>query len=170
MGQAVFQHLIAALPPSCPTIDVDSAGTDAYHSLEPPDPRTIETLEAHGIHDFDHAARKVTASDFEKFDFIFAMDRDNLKTLKTRCRRLKLSSEVEQRISLFGDWDPTPATDDAKEIDDPWYGGISGFQTAFDKCVRFSRCWLRDTLNVDVIIDKRSGKVSVTDLNETQSS
>lgn len=79
MADAVFRHVAG----SHPLIgEIDSAGTGAYHSMEPPDPRTMSTLRRHGITDYDHAARMVTKDDFRTFDYILAMDRHNLRDLQ----------------------------------------------------------------------------------------
>jgi low molecular weight phosphotyrosine protein phosphatase len=61
---------------------VSSAGTAAYHVGRPPDPRTQAVLAAHGVADFAHAARQVCDADFTDFDWIVAMDRDNLTALR----------------------------------------------------------------------------------------
>lgn len=61
--------------------EIDSAGTGAYHSLEPPDSRTMSTLRRHGITNYNHAARKVTKEDFLNFDYLLAMDEYNLSDL-----------------------------------------------------------------------------------------
>lgn len=61
--------------------EIDSAGTGAYHILEPPDPRTMAALRSHGITKFSHAARKVTEEDYFKFDYLLAMDKYNLRDL-----------------------------------------------------------------------------------------
>ena len=163
MAQAVFQHLTTALPSSCPAIKADSAGTAAYHATQPPDSRTLVTLEAHGVHGFDHTARKVVDTDFDDFDYILAMDTENYKDLRSRCRQLKKGDDVEKRIFLFGSFDYEDADQGKGEnIQDPYYGGDSGFEAAFDQCVRFSRGWLRDVLGIEVNIDK-NGKVTAVE-------
>ena len=78
MSEGVFRSIAA----SHPLInEIDSAGTGAYHTSEPPDPRTMSTLRRHGITDYDHAARMVTKEDFLTFDYILAMDKHNLRDL-----------------------------------------------------------------------------------------
>lgn len=78
MAEGVFRGMAA----SHPLInEIDSAGTGAYHTLEPPDPRTMSTLRRHGITNFDHAARIVTKEDFLAFDYLMAMDKYNLRDL-----------------------------------------------------------------------------------------
>ncbi|KAJ5118853.1 Protein-tyrosine phosphatase low molecular weight mammalian [Penicillium atrosanguineum] len=61
--------------------DIDSAGTGAYHTDEPPDSRTMSTLRRHNITNYTHAARKVNRDDFLKFDYLMAMDKYNLRDL-----------------------------------------------------------------------------------------
>ena len=164
MAQAVFQHLTSALPPSCPAIKADSAGTAAYHALQPPDSRTMVTLEAHGVHGFDHVARKVVDADFEDFDYILAMDTENFKDLRRRCQGLKKGDDIEKRIFLFGNFEHEEHVDQGKGADivDPYYGGDSGFEAAFEQCVRFSKGWLRDVLSIEATIDKK-GKVTAVE-------
>jgi low molecular weight phosphotyrosine protein phosphatase len=86
MAEAVFRSLSASHPPTssspAPLIGkIDSAGTGNYHPLSPPDSRTMSTLRKHGITDYDHGARVVTEDDFRTFDYILAMDEENLRSL-----------------------------------------------------------------------------------------
>ena len=67
-------------------IKVDSAGTHGYHIGEPPDPRTCEAALRRGIDLSNLRARKVVPLDFEHFDLLLAMDRDNLELLKRGAR------------------------------------------------------------------------------------
>ncbi|CAG8910038.1 unnamed protein product [Penicillium egyptiacum] len=79
MAEGVFRNLAA----TCPSIGkIDSAGTAAYHCLEPPDSRTMSTLRRHKIIGYEHAARKVTREDFLTFDYLLAMDKSNLRDLE----------------------------------------------------------------------------------------
>ncbi|OQE29867.1 hypothetical protein PENSTE_c002G06638 [Penicillium steckii] len=78
MAEGVFRNVAE----SNPIIgEIDSAGTGAYHTDEPPDSRTMSTLRRHGITSYTHAARKVTKDDFLKFDYLLAMDKYNLRDL-----------------------------------------------------------------------------------------
>ncbi|KAJ5154371.1 Protein-tyrosine phosphatase low molecular weight mammalian [Penicillium coprophilum] len=79
MAEGVFRDLVAAHPSIG---EIDSAGTAAYHSLEPPDSRTMSTLRRHKITNYNHAARKVTREDFLTFDYLLAMDKSNLRDLE----------------------------------------------------------------------------------------
>jgi low molecular weight phosphotyrosine protein phosphatase len=78
MAEGVFRNLAAGNPSIG---EIDSAGTAAYHSLEPPDSRTMSTLRRHKIINYDHAARRVTREDFLTFDYVLAMDKANLRDL-----------------------------------------------------------------------------------------
>lgn len=92
MAEAVFRDLVSQSQSSTPTRNpfgtIDSAGTGAYHALSPPDPRTLTTLKHHGIAGYDHAARKVRPQDFRDFDWMFAMDEENLEDLLEMRRKL----------------------------------------------------------------------------------
>ncbi|KAJ5592683.1 hypothetical protein N7537_009587 [Penicillium hordei] len=79
MAEGVFRNLAGSHPS---VGEIDSAGTAAYHSLEPPDSRTMSTLRRHKITDYEHAARKVTREDFLTFDYLLAMDKSNLRDLQ----------------------------------------------------------------------------------------
>ncbi|KAJ5124526.1 Protein-tyrosine phosphatase low molecular weight mammalian [Penicillium bovifimosum] len=78
MAEGVFRNIAAGNPSIG---EIDSAGTAAYHSLEPPDSRTMSTLRRHKIVNYDHAARRVTREDFLTFDYVLAMDKANLRDL-----------------------------------------------------------------------------------------
>lgn len=91
MAEGVFRNISATHPLIG---NIDSAGTGAYHALEPPDSRTMTTLRRHGIKNYNHAARKVTLEDFLEFDYLIAMDKHNLGDLQDlRATVLALSSK-----------------------------------------------------------------------------
>ena len=102
----------------------DSAGTHAYHIGEPPDHRAQETAQSRGIDISDLKGRKVSTSDFEKFDYILAMDKDNYEMLRDICP----SSKADQ-LKLFLDFAKGL---DFNEVPDPYYGGTKGFEKVFD--------------------------------------
>ena len=105
-------------------ITVDSAGTHAYHVGEPPDRRSQQTAMHRGIDISGQRARKVSLSDFEEFDYLLAMDRDNLAIL------LSLApAEHAHKVRLFLEFAPEL---DEQEVPDPYYGGQSGFEIVYD--------------------------------------
>lgn len=107
-------------------IATDSAGTHAYHIGEQPDRRSQQAALKRDVTMDDLRARKVDESDFDRFDYILAMDRDNFRNL----------DEIEQRIGstasklqLFMEYAPHHS---GMEVPDPYYGGPSGFETVLD--------------------------------------
>lgn len=101
------------------SLSVDSAGTAAYHVGNSPDSRSIKALRSVGIDISSQKARKVTSEDFERFDWIMAMDRENLQNLRAiqpvgSKAKLVLFGKYRQDVN-FG------------EVEDPYYGGSEGF-------------------------------------------
>jgi protein-tyrosine phosphatase len=128
-AEGVFAHFVkeAGLDG---TVMIDSAGTHAYHVGEPPDRRARAAAERRG-YTLEHIrARRVDARDFERFDYVIAMDRDNLASLKD-------NAEPEQhgKIRLFLDFAPGPES----EVPDPYYGGAAGFERVLDLVEEASR-------------------------------
>ena len=105
-------------------IIIDSAGTHAYHVGNPPDPRAQAVAQRRGIDLSAQRARKVTRADFEKFDYILAMDQENLSALRMMC-----PPEHCDKLYLFLDFAP-----ELKRVDvpDPYYGGATGFEQVLD--------------------------------------
>ncbi|MCS6930385.1 MAG: low molecular weight phosphotyrosine protein phosphatase [Saprospiraceae bacterium] len=103
---------------------IDSAGTSAWHVGELPDPRTIEVARRFGIDITDQRARQISLNDFEQFDLIFAMDRQNLRDL----REMAPSLQQKQKIRLLLD---VLYPGQEREVPDPYYGGIEGFVEVF---------------------------------------
>lgn len=117
----------------------DSAGTIAYHVGEPPDRRARETADKRGINLNDLRARKVVAEDFERFDYVLAMDRDNYRDLMEICPPGR-----EERLHLFMDFAPQLPEN---EVPDPYYGGVAGFDRVFNLVEDASRGLLDHILN-----------------------
>lgn len=105
-------------------IEVDSAGTHAYHVGEAPDPRAQAAARRRGVELNTLRARKVKASDFDVFDYVLVMDDDNYQNLELIC-----PSGREEKLSLFLDYAPTMKE---REVPDPYYGGESGFERVLD--------------------------------------
>jgi len=104
-------------------IEIDSAGTHAYHINEPPDRRASAAAERRGYTLTKIRARRVVDMDFERFDYIIAMDRDNVQ-------RLVEQADVEHhdKIRLFLEF----ANAQEDEVPDPYYGGAAGFERVLD--------------------------------------
>src|SRR6476660_5851495 len=97
-------------------IEVDSAGTGGWHVGHAPDERSAEAAARRDIV-LEGAARRVSPRDFEDFDLLLAMDRDNLANL----RAMAPDEEARSRVRLFREYDP--ASDGAADLDvpDPYY-------------------------------------------------
>lgn len=105
-------------------IAVDSAGTQGYHVGEPPDARAMEAAARRGYDLSRQRARRVRDEDFEFFDYILAMDLENLQQLKARC-----PSAEAAKLRLLLDSAPGPG---GQEVPDPYYGGDDGFDQVLD--------------------------------------
>ena len=112
-------------------IEVDSAGTAAYHVGELPDERSRVAARRRGI-ELTHRARQFTAADLDRFDLVVAMDGDNLSRLH-RLRQLA-GGRDHPPIALLRSFDPTAAP--GAEVPDPWAGGDAGFEEVLDQCER----------------------------------
>jgi protein-tyrosine phosphatase len=102
---------------------VDSAGIEAYHVGAPPDARTQEHARRRGYDLGELRARQVANSDFEQFDWLLAMDRWHLASLKRRC-----PPALAGRLRLFMAF----ADGVAREVPDPYYSDSQGFETVLD--------------------------------------
>ncbi len=116
--QLVNQHALGEV------IKIDSAGTHAYHVGNPPDRRAQAAALKRGVDLSIQRARRVSGDDFIQFDFILAMDQDNLMDLQEIA-----PSDSHCELSLFLDHAPHL---EYREVPDPYYGGVSGFERVLD--------------------------------------
>jgi protein-tyrosine phosphatase len=107
-------------------IEIDSAGTGGWHAGEPPDARATETARLRGI-DLAGAARQVVPEDFERYDLIVAMDRENLRAILA----MAPDEAAANRVRLLREFDPEASGD--LDVPDPYYGGDRGFETVLDQ-------------------------------------
>jgi protein-tyrosine phosphatase len=122
-GQGVFETLVQSQNLE-DRILVDSAGTHAYHVGEQPDARSQQAAFARGIDLSGQRARRVSTEDFERFDYVLAMDKSNYDDL------YRMASPVQRkRLYLFMDFAPKWGV---KEVPDPYYGGSNGFERVLD--------------------------------------
>ncbi|WP_417362968.1 low molecular weight protein-tyrosine-phosphatase [Galbibacter sp.] len=105
-------------------VTVESAGTAGYHIGKSPDPRSIATAAKYNIDITDQRARQFTVDDFDKFDHIFAMDKENYKNITALAR----NTSDREKVSLMLDILNTPRN---KEVPDPYYGGDQGFEHVY---------------------------------------
>jgi protein-tyrosine phosphatase len=109
-------------------IELDSAGTGAWHVGEPPDARATEAARLRGIV-LEGAARQVLAQDFERFDLILAMDGSNLHAL----RQLAPDDETREKLRLLREFDPASADLSGLDVPDPYYDSQRGFEIVLDQ-------------------------------------
>ncbi len=122
-AHGVFQKLVDEAGLS-EQILVDSAGTISYHAGEAPDPRSSQTALAHGIDLSPQRSRQVNDDDFERQDYILAMDYDNLRNLQQQC-----PDQYQHKLQLLLSYHSDQYLD---EVPDPYYGGADGFETVFE--------------------------------------
>jgi protein-tyrosine phosphatase len=122
-AEAVLRTLAAREAPEL-ALEVDSAGTAGYHVGEPPDPRTRQAAARRGYDLRGQRARIVEPRDFERFDLILAMDRENLSVLRRRA-----PAQVHERLRLLLEFAPAGT---AEDVPDPYYGGPNGFEEVLD--------------------------------------
>ncbi|MDT8414710.1 MAG: low molecular weight protein-tyrosine-phosphatase [Flavobacteriaceae bacterium] len=105
--------------------EVDSAGTAHYHIGDPPDIRSIKVASQQGIDISNLRGRQFKPVDFQKFDYIFAMDMAN------RADMLRLADKKEHasKVSLLLE---ALFPDENMEVPDPYYGTERDFEQVFE--------------------------------------
>jgi len=104
---------------------VESAGTNGYHTGEPPHHLSIKVARKNGIDISNQRSRLFTAGDFEQYDRIYAMAMDVLEDIK----HISRNKFDEKKVSLFLN-EQFPGED--REVPDPWSGPESGYHEAFE--------------------------------------
>jgi protein-tyrosine phosphatase len=104
-------------------ISVDSAGTSGWHIGSPPDPRSRKAASKRGYNIDQQKGRQVNDGDFNQFDYIFAMDKENLAHLKALC-----PSNFKGHLGLLLDF----GQPSLREVPDPYHGGTEGFEHVLD--------------------------------------
>jgi protein-tyrosine phosphatase len=110
-------------------ITVDSAGTGNWHVGDPPDARSQRHAAKRGYDLSQLRARQVKEDDFHRFQFILAMDQNNMADL-TRIAPDRHGAQVR----LFA----------AAEVPDPYTGGPQGFELVLDQVEAASLVWVQD--------------------------
>lgn len=105
-------------------IEIDSAGTHAYHVGHAPDSRAQQAALRRGVDLSRLRARKVQNEDFLRFDLVLAMDHDNVADLQNAC-----PPEYSHKVRLFMEFAPNYGN---QQVPDPYYGGARGFEQVLD--------------------------------------
>jgi len=122
-AQGVFEQLVADNNLT-DIIQIDSAGTHAYHIGEGPDERASAAALKRGVDLSSQQARRVSPDDFQEFDYVIAMDSSNFGDLASNC-----PPEHEAKLRLFLEF---AADLEVNEVPDPYYGGTTGFERVLD--------------------------------------
>ena len=108
-------------------IELDSAGTGAWHVGSSPDRRARSAARGRGI-ELEGRARQVEPEDFELFDLLLAMDRENARELGALAR----DHGERAKVRLLREFDPDSAARGDLEVPDPYYGAAGGFEEVLD--------------------------------------
>ena len=106
-------------------IDVDSAGTGAYHIGELPDKRSIKIADKYNIDLKNQRARQFSRADFDEFDIIYAMDANNFAHLISLAETEKERKKIRL---ILNEINPNAC----ESVPDPYYGGENGFQNVYN--------------------------------------
>jgi protein-tyrosine phosphatase len=109
-------------------VEVDSAGTGAWHVGDSADPRARAAARRRGI-ELHSIARQVTGEDLDRFDLVLAADAENQRDL------LALAGEDPERrakVRLLREFDQASVKAGELDVPDPYYGGADGFDDVLD--------------------------------------
>jgi protein-tyrosine phosphatase len=134
-------------------LDLDSAGTHTYHLGDPPDKRAQQAAQQRGIDISEHRGRAVTPADFEHFDYILAMDRQNLDDLQAM--QPTDSKATLKRLLEFA------ANPDVLDVPDPYFGGHNGFKHVLDLIEAAARGLLKRLSAEQALEDNRTAADSL---------
>lgn len=136
-AEGVFRYLVEQQGLSGKII-VDSAGTHDYHIGDAPDARSQAAAARRGYDLSGLRARQIVRNDFSAFDYVLAMDENNLALLQQQC-----PDDCRDRLKLFLEF----ADDGAlREVPDPYYGGAQGFEQVLDLVENAGRGLLLDII------------------------
>ncbi|MCK7592964.1 low molecular weight protein-tyrosine-phosphatase [Pseudomarimonas salicorniae] len=127
LAEGIFRHRAAETGLE---LELDSAGTHAYHIGHPPDARARRVARERGLSIDTLSARQVVAADFQRFDHILVADRMNLDELN---RRFPRHADRAQLLLAFCGISPET------EVPDPYYGEYADFESVFELLDRAAR-------------------------------
>jgi protein-tyrosine phosphatase len=127
IAEGVMRHLLQSAG-LAELVEVDSAGTAGYHAGELPDARARAAGRRFGIAVGGHA-RQFKSSDFERFDYVLALDRSNFEDLAA----LAPAPPLRQRLHLLRSFDPSSPA--GASVPDPYYGDDEDFDDVVRICL-----------------------------------
>lgn len=121
MAEFVMKKLVAEQAPgsafSAEDFEIASAATSTEEIGNPVYPPARRMLAMHGIDCSGKTARQMTVRDYEYYDYIVLMDRNNLRNLRW-ILPAELQKDPKHKISLLMDW-----VGESRDVADPWYTG-----------------------------------------------
>ncbi|HPI86552.1 MAG TPA: low molecular weight protein-tyrosine-phosphatase [Bacteroidales bacterium] len=121
LAEAIFTHKAKQLGLN---VEANSAGFESFHRGDPADPRSVAVARAHGIDLSEHRARMFAVRDFDHYDRIYVMDRNNYNDVMGVARDSKDEKKVDYMLNLVYPGENRP-------VPDPWYGGKEGFEKVY---------------------------------------
>lgn len=137
-AEGVFRHVVEEAGLSM-QIEVDSAGTSDYQKGDPPDKRAQQAARKRGYNLARLKARQVRPHDFHDFDHIVVMDKKNLRDLNAI-----YPDGAKAKLSLFLEY---AQKSELREVPDPYYGGLQGFELVLDLVEDASQGFLQHLIN-----------------------
>lgn len=137
LAEGIFRHQVE-MARMTDRFLIDSAGCGGWHSGELPDRRSIAVAQAHGIDISEQRARQIHSDDFDRFDLILGLDRDNVRhlaTMRPQGARAEVALYLEKALGMV------------KNVPDPYYGGTADFETVYRLCQKASACLLKSLTN-----------------------
>ncbi len=134
MAEGVLRHLAKEKGID---LQLDSAGTNRYHTGEAPDERAQAAMKRYDLDISDLRARTIEPHDFESYDLILVMDQSNLREVRSLAR----NEEQKEKVRLLMDYAPGHG---ANEVPDPYYGGDEGFDEVYSMLVAACEALLED--------------------------
>ena len=102
------------------TWSIESAGTNSYHTCQPPHPLSQKVAKINGVDISKQRARRFTAEDFEVYDKIYALAADVMDEMR---RIAKDKFDAAKAELLMNELYPGENVD----VPDPWYGDEDGY-------------------------------------------
>jgi protein-tyrosine phosphatase len=128
-AEGVMRHLVAEQRLTA-AVEVDSAGTAAYHTGEKPDRRSAAAALRRGV-ELVGRARQFRSQDWQRFDYVVAMDQANFDDLAAQ-----VPEPRRGKLSMLLQFDPDSKL--GASVPDPYYGGEQGFDHVVALC--FAGC------------------------------
>jgi protein-tyrosine phosphatase len=132
LAEGVFKHLVKEAGRG-EEFEIDSCGTGGWHAGELADPRSRAVAQKYGL-TLTHRARQFQKADFDTFDLIVVMDRENKSDLASFTN---LKPEQTAKMKLLREWDAKANGD--LDVPDPYYGGPEGFETMYQMVARSAK-------------------------------